>query len=159
MAAFRAPSYEGPYEAVDVVLAGDPSAQTSNGVWEDPFVWFDDKHQVWNLLLQAGLYPGITENECSTVRSSGLAYSEDGVHWIRSPVPPFGNTIQQSDGTEWTTSTRERPKLFFNENGEPVALISAVSGGDRRWSCKQKAGVDWTFTHVQPIGGTAGIRV
>jgi len=157
--AFRAKSYKGPYESVDVVLAGNPGKETPFGVWEDPFVWFDEKHEVFKLLFHAGFYPGILENKCSTMRSGGLAFSTDGVNWIRSPVPPFSNTIQQVDGTEWTTSTRERPKLIFNDQGEPIALTSAVSGGDRHWSCKQTDGVDWTYTHMQPIGASSTVYV
>merc|ERR1711948_22964 len=138
-------------EPVDVILAGNPGFQTPFGVWEDPFVWFDEQRQVWKLMFHAGMYPGNLHNWCSTSRSGGLAYSEDGVTWIRSPVPPFSNIVAYEDGSTWTTSTRERPKLVFDSEGAPIALITAVSGGDPSWSCKQTDGVDWTFTHMQPV--------
>ena len=86
------------------------------------------------MLIHAGFYDGKCldgySQQCCTIRSGGLAYSEDGVNWVRSPIAPFSNAIKQADGTTWTTSTRERPKLYFDASGAPAALFSGVTGGD-----------------------------
>jgi hypothetical protein len=57
---------------------------------------------------------------------SGHAYSEDLIHWTQQPTQPFPNWYMRDDGTNVTISTRERPKLFLNDQNEPIALMNGV---------------------------------
>ena len=53
---------------------------------------------------------------------SGHAFSRDGLaNWTVSPVEPFSFTVKYDDGTTGLLSTRERPKLLFDQTtGEPT---------------------------------------
>ena len=74
------------------------------------------------------------------------------LHWVRSPTPPFSNTVTHADGRTKLYGTRERPKLSLDADGHPNGLFNAVIGGELPWVCKDTPGVDWSFTLFQPIG-------
>ena len=100
---------------------------------------------------------------------SGHAYSLDGHNWTFSgDDEPFGGTVQYTDGTSKTFSTRERPQLIFADRNRstPIGLTSAVSPQPLGpWcdecregacsQCKTTLGRDWTYTAYQPLA-TAG---
>ena len=49
---------------------------------------------------------------------------------MTSPHPPYSNLVQVTDGSSYTVSTRERPKLLFDAvTGAPTHFISGVCGG------------------------------
>jgi len=141
--AYTAPSWRGPYTRVDFTFHGD----AGKGTWEDPFVWWDHRHNAWKLLSH--VYAGTGSHYADRV--GGYGYSYDGINWFRSPVPPFDNHVTHSDGPTSTLTTRERPKLFFaSDRVTPLALFSGVASvpnGD-----KDKCGEDWTYTMAQPVG-------
>ena len=51
--------------------------------------------------------------------------AQDGFTWHMSPTPPYGTQIKLSSGETITVSTRERPKMFFDESGQMTHLFSA----------------------------------
>ena len=64
---------------------------------------------------------------CDPIAISGHSFSRDGLVWTSSNTQPFFNTANVSDGSVVQMSTRERPKLLFDEvSGEPTHLITAV---------------------------------
>lgn len=151
--AYKAPSWKGPYSRVEFDFEGNPGFGGGSG-WEDPFVWYDNKQTVWKMLFHTVPQPQcpVLGCKCLSMRVGGFAYSKDGIHWIRNPMPPFDNKVTHTDGSTTTFSTMERPKLFFSKNGDPVALFTGVSGNPLPWGCKIEAGVDYTYTLMQPIG-------
>ena len=50
--------------------------------------------------------------------------AQDGFTWHMSPTPPYGTQIKLSSGETITVSTRERPKMFFDESGQMTHLFS-----------------------------------
>ena len=49
-----------------------------------------------------------------------------------SPTPPYGTQIKLSSGETITVSTRERPKMFFDESGQMTHLFSARGSSSLR---------------------------
>jgi hypothetical protein len=88
--------------------------------------------------------------------------------WHVSPIEPYDNVVTYADNnTTQIFSTMERPKLMFDAEGNPIAITNGVSpvypcdtckgfgdapkAGGCCW-CKVKAGEDWTYTLMQPLG-------
>ena len=95
--------------------------------------------------------------------------------WHVSPDEPYDNIVQYADKlgqirSSQTFSTMERPKLMFDAEGNPTQITNGVSPvypcdsckgfgdapkeGGCCW-CKVTPGEDWTYTLMQPIGGTS----
>ena len=62
---------------------------------------------------------------------------------------PCGRHRVYPGGRGVVLSTRERPKLAMDDDGNPLALFTGVAAP--KPGCKQVSGVDWTFTHAQPV--------
>jgi len=63
--------------------------------------------------------------------------------------------VHTTDGKQLRLSTRERPKLMFDDSGEITHLITGVCP---QHSCAPTAAVNckmtaWDFMMVQPLGG------
>ena len=59
---------------------------------------------------------------------AGHAFSLDGVDWLTSDVPPYGNAVTYEDGTTRSFATVERPHLMFDrDSGEIAYLVNGVS--------------------------------
>ena len=58
--------------------------------------------------------------------------AQDGFTWHMSPTPPYGTQIKLSSGETITVSTRERPKMFFDESGQMTHLFSARGSSSLR---------------------------
>ena len=157
-----APSWRGPWRTRGrVVWHGDGGAGCQQragkwvcGGWEDPFIWLDTRRHVWKMV--AHVWPSWLPDEpaCDhdySKREAGFAWSHDTVNWHRSRVPPFDNRVTHVDGRVSVLSTRERPKLVFDDDGRPTALFSGVSANPPPWGCKIKPGVDSTYTLYVPI--------
>jgi hypothetical protein len=74
--------------------------------------------------------------------------------WHVSPIEPYDNVVTYADNnTTQIFSTMERPKLMFDAEGNPIAITNGVApkAGGCCW-CKVKAGEDWTYTLMQPLG-------
>eukprot|EP01064_Diplonema_japonicum_P026915 TRINITY_DN3852_c1_g2_i1.p1 TRINITY_DN3852_c1_g2~~TRINITY_DN3852_c1_g2_i1.p1 ORF type:complete len:381 (+),score=65.11 TRINITY_DN3852_c1_g2_i1:41-1144(+) len=149
---WRADSWKGPWKAKDIIWEGNGG----QGRWEDPFIFYEPVMRVWKMI--AHVWPNYSPDEpaCDynySLRVAGFAYSLDGVTWVKSPIPPFTNSVPHTDGSVSQMSTRERPKLIFAVDGHtPIGLANGVSSLPEPWGCKTKAGVDWTYTLVAPIG-------
>ena len=139
---------------------------------EDPFL-YTDKRGHWHLLVHRYDYRnGYPQNPNATqpMLVSGHAYSEDGLDWHYSPVPPYEAIVRLQSGKEIHYSTFERPHLVFDENREPIYLLNGVAelpGGaptgncdhcDARPGsehscvvCKTSLGYDWTYTLVSAL--------
>jgi len=141
---FTAPNWKGPWTGVRYTIGGDPGA----GIWEDPFIWRDKRG---NFKMISHVYPQSSAHFYD--RISGFAYSYDGFHWFRQPWQPYTNEVQHTNGTIGYTiayTTRERPKIFFDEDGTtPLALFTGVARGENCYDCKQECGTDWTFNLAQ----------
>eukprot|EP01065_Artemidia_motanka_P027846 TRINITY_DN33041_c0_g1_i1.p1 TRINITY_DN33041_c0_g1~~TRINITY_DN33041_c0_g1_i1.p1 ORF type:complete len:358 (+),score=102.20 TRINITY_DN33041_c0_g1_i1:54-1127(+) len=138
---------------------GDPERH-----WEDAFLWFDRRGS-WHLVYHVYcLQPYASGKECY----SGHAFSHDGFDWTFSGTEPFNGTVQFTDGTAATFSTRERPKMIFAASDaartKPIGVITGVSSQpvspacdscyDHTCSqCKITSGRDWTYTVLQPFAG------
>eukprot|EP01064_Diplonema_japonicum_P014473 TRINITY_DN22122_c0_g1_i1.p1 TRINITY_DN22122_c0_g1~~TRINITY_DN22122_c0_g1_i1.p1 ORF type:complete len:365 (+),score=53.71 TRINITY_DN22122_c0_g1_i1:46-1140(+) len=149
---YRADSWKGPWKKTPIVWSGDGG----QGVWEDPFIFYDPVMSVWKMI--AHVWPSYAPDQpaCDhnySLREAGFAYSFDGIHWVKSSTPPFDNKVQHTDGSTTALSTRERPKVIFAADGHtPIGLSNGVSANPEPWGCKDKPGVDWTYTLVVPIG-------
>jgi hypothetical protein len=111
---------------------------------EDPFLWRDKRgnwhtHNHWMIDL---------------VEHDGQKWPRVGVHtYARALTGPwhfklqeaFNSTVNYTDGTIQTLKRRERPKLFFSDDGEmtPLYLINGVQE-------MGQTGLSSTF--IQPIG-------
>jgi hypothetical protein len=53
-------------------------------------------------------------------------FSTDGYEWHTSATQPFTTQVLTTNGETVTVSTRERPKMLFDETGKPTHLITGV---------------------------------
>lgn len=67
-------------------------------------------------------------HECVNSTVSAHAFSEDGFTWFMSPVSPYGTQVELTTGETVTVATRERPKLYFDANGQKTHLFNGVCG-------------------------------
>ena len=58
---------------------------------------------------------------------SGHAYSIDGYNWTFSPIQPYSNAVQRTDGTVQHFATLERPKLLWGDAEDPFREYRAGS--------------------------------
>ena len=149
---FRADSWEGPWTRHDIKWSGSGG----NGSWEDPYLWYDPVRKVYKMLSH--VWPSYAPDQpaCDhnySLREAGYAFSYDGIHFTKYVGNPFDNKVVHVDGSVTYLSTRERPKVIFADDGRtPIGLSNGVSSNPEPWGCKDKPGVDWTHTLVQPIG-------
>ena len=115
--------------------------------WEDPTLWFDDDHN-FHVLVHAYPQMGCKEYNCVV---GGHGFSPDGYQWYWSANPPFSANVTHRNGTTLSYATRERPFLFL-EQGRPAALFTGVTLEGRP---KQRVGVDYSFTLMQPVAAAA----
>lgn len=147
MELYTAPSLTGPWTLLTEVATGGVQ-----GVYEDPYLYRDARGN-WHAIFH--VYDASTPcGECLSPVVSGHSYSQDGINWRASPVSPFGNVIQLTNGRNLTVSTRERPKLAFNAAGEPEYLINGVCAGTS--SCPPTPAVNckynwWDMTLIQAL--------
>ncbi|KAH7081559.1 hypothetical protein BKA63DRAFT_589131 [Paraphoma chrysanthemicola] len=111
---------------------------------EDPFVW-RDKRGHWHALAHWMI---------DIVEKNGTKYPRVGAHmysrtlegkWNFKLQEAFSSKVEFTDGNVETFNRRERPKLFFSEDGEvtPLYLVTGV----------QKLGTTTTsYTLIQPVG-------
>ena len=98
-----------------------------------PFLWQDNRghwHALGHVFLQSPC--GTTDPQSVTPSCNYIAghmFSRDGLYnWTTSSVEPYSFAFKYDDGTSGLVSTRERPKLLFDEvTGEPTYLYTAVA--------------------------------
>lgn len=151
-----------PWEHVVTIRAtGSPIS----GNYEDPFFFIDARGN-WHILYHVYRTGGESAHNCTPGNDgavvSGHYFSQDGLSWITSPTMPYLNVITLADGTNQLLTTRERPKMIFNSDGEPTHLSNGVCPSPGNWntpiSCPQvQTGCvdckynDWDFTNVSPL--------
>jgi hypothetical protein len=116
---YRGPNVTGPWDYVLNI----PSGRTP-GIFEDGFLYQDGRgnwHQFFHTYTMTCDTP-----RCDPTAISGHSFSADGLRWYSSCVQPYFNTANVTDGSTVRMSTRERPKLIFGADGEPVALSNGV---------------------------------
>lgn len=151
----RSKSISGPWTVVT-------SLQHSNGppgTYEDAFLYIDDRgfHLLWHVYNTNEHPPH--GHECIDSTVSAHSYSEDGFSWFLSPIQPYGTQVVLSDGNTITVATRERPKLFFDENGRMTHLFNGVCGAPACPDGPPTGCVDckydsWDFTLIAPLLST-----
>lgn len=72
------------------------------------------------------------------------AYSMDGRTWNCSDIPPYNGSIPFDDGKTDIVTKRERPKLLFDSNGEPIVLFTAIVTQNHHVD-------DYSYTLATPI--------
>jgi len=127
------------------------------GVYEDPFLYIDTRGN-FHLILHVYRTSGTDSQVCQPGHDgsvvSGHWFSPDGFTWTSSYVSPYPNTITLDNGVVQTVSTRERPKILFNAQGEPTHLSNGVCAGSTYCpptpcvNCKYDW---WDFTNVSPL--------
>jgi hypothetical protein len=111
-----------------------PISATGNriaGNYEDPFLYIDARgnfHILYHV-YRTGPVGGDAHN-CLPGHDgavvSGHYFSLDGLKWQTSATMPYGNVIALADGSSQLLTTRERPKMLFNAEGEPTHLSNGV---------------------------------
>ena len=93
---------------------------------------------------------------------SGHYYSADGFTWAAASTPPYGNVVNITDGSALLLTTRERPKMIFNANGDPTHISNGVCPSPGNFTtpfscptvstgCVDCKYDDWDFTNVSPL--------
>ena len=67
------------------------------------------------------MYETTVTDECVDSLVSAHIFSLDGINWVGSKTSPYTTQVRTTgEDSPITVSTRERPKLFFNEDGVPL---------------------------------------
>lgn len=67
------------------------------------------------------VYETTVTDECVDSLVSAHIFSLDGINWVGSKTSPYTTQVRTTgEDSPITVSTRERPKLFFNEDGVPL---------------------------------------
>lgn len=112
---WRAPNITGPYDFVTQITRGG-----TPGIFEDGLLWID-KQLNWHMLFHTYTMPDV-----DPIAISGHSFSRDGLDWVPACVQPYFNIANVTDGSQVVMSTRERPKLLFNSEGEPTHLFNGI---------------------------------
>lgn len=88
---------------------------------EDPFVW----HNGTCFEMIAKDLNGKSTGE---YHSGAHFVSDDGIHWACTGKV-YSRKVMQSNGSEITLGSLERPQLLFDGDGNPKALFAAVADG------------------------------
>jgi hypothetical protein len=161
---YRSPAIHGPWtKIVDLQPILDGAGGGILGKYEDPYMYQDHPkyggnwHVIYHVYNTSDGRHGGTD-ACFNTTVSGHIFSEDGLTWHPSPIPPYGARIALSGGTSVTVSTRERPYVYFNAEGEMTHLFNAVCAatGD---NCAAHTGTgcvdckyhQWDYNLVAPL--------
>ncbi|OAL52106.1 hypothetical protein IQ07DRAFT_403431 [Pyrenochaeta sp. DS3sAY3a] len=138
---FTADAWDGAYTLVNKATwnTSDYSATWT----EDPFVW-RDKRGHWHALAHWMI---------DIVEKNGTKYPRVGAHmfsrtleggWQFKVQEAFNSSVAFTDGSTEVFNRRERPKLFFSDDGEvtPLYMVNGV----------QPLGSPLSYTLIQPIG-------
>jgi hypothetical protein len=138
---YLADHFTGPYDLVSTPNYTD---------WtEDPFLW-QDKRGHWHFLVH-WMIDYVNSNGTKRGPNVGAhAYARDyeGPWTFNNHTTAFNTTVPFTDGTTIEYYRRERPKVFFSDDGEmtPLYLVTGV---------QPNSSSSRTYTLVQPIGEAA----
>ncbi|KAF9891834.1 hypothetical protein FE257_003319 [Aspergillus nanangensis] len=136
---YHAESYQGPYSlrSEPGFIEIDPSFRS-----EDPFLW-RDKRGHWHFLVH---HMVDIELGKKGPRVGAHVYARDweGPWHYNNLTLAYNTTVEFTDGASTEYYRRERPKLYFSDDGEmtPLYLINGVQEFDSSAS----------YTLIQPIG-------
>ena len=150
----RADTVAGPYVPVGNMTT---SGTGPGGHLEDPQIW-TDKRGNWHCLFHLFQY-GKNNGTCAGTHVSSHHYSEDGLNWHTIDAEPYSNAVELTNGDTQMVATRERPKLFFNQDGEMTHLLNGVCGVPFCTRCYGPCGpgccdckyFNWDYTLIQPL--------
>ena len=92
------------------------------GLTNSPFLYTDAKGR-FHLLYH--VYTTEQEDTCTNSTVSAHVFSLDGHEWHAHPISPYGTRVQATSG-DVVVATRERPKLFFDEQRQMTHLWNGV---------------------------------
>lgn len=117
---------------------------------EDPFVW-RDKRGNFHMLLHALESADNGVGSGPKVGRHAYARGWDGQWTYNNKTLAYSTYVEFTDGTATNYSRRERPQLFFSDDGEmtPLFLTNGV----------QEVDTSQSYTIVQPIGDGANAFV
>ncbi|KAI1819799.1 hypothetical protein F4861DRAFT_110044 [Xylaria intraflava] len=135
---YKAQDFSGPYD-----LAVEPHNTDRS---EDPFLW-QDKRGNWHFLVH---YMVDIDLGRKGPRVGAHVYAR---HWqgpwtFNNRTLAYNTTVEFTDGGSTVYYRRERPKLYFSDDGEmtPLYLLNGV----------QEFNQTGSYTLIQPIGPGAG---
>ncbi|PSN74035.1 hypothetical protein BS50DRAFT_605708 [Corynespora cassiicola Philippines] len=139
----KADSYIGPYS----LIKKQPwnTSDYSDHWSEDPFLW-RDKRGNWHILVHWMV--DIAERGEKFPRVGGHLFSRELTgNWTWKLQEVYNTTVHFTDGSRTDYLRRERPKLFFSDDGEmtPLYLVNGV----------QQFNSSGSYTLIQPIGKSA----
>ncbi|KAJ6109669.1 hypothetical protein N7486_001904 [Penicillium sp. IBT 16267x] len=131
-----AAAYAGPYTAVHRRPVFEEAS-------EDPFVWVD-KRGNFHMLVHS-LLPDAGFGDGPNVGRHAYSRSWDGPWTFDMETVAFDTTVWFSDGSRIEYYRRERPSLYFSEDGEmtPLFLSTGV----------QEINSSASYSLIQPVGG------
>ena len=131
-----APNFRGPYTKIE-------SQPIFENHVEDPFLW-QDKRGNFHMLMHS-LEPGGGFGDGPKVGRHAYASKFEGPWKFNNQTLAFNTTVDFTDGTSVDYFRRERPQLFFSEDGKmtPLYLTNGV----------QEKGQGDSYTIVQPLKG------
>lgn len=131
-----AKGFKGPYTKI----GSQPIFENSN---EDPFLW-QDKRGNFHTLLHS-LEAGGAFGDGPKVGRHAFARRFEGPWTFNSQTLAFNTTVQYTDGTSVNFYRRERPQLYFSEDGQmtPLYLTNGV----------QENNSPQSYSIIQPLAG------
>lgn len=135
-----APSYKGPYTK----LQKTPVFENGN---EDPFVW-KDKRGNYHMLLHS-LEPEGGFGNGPKVGRHAFATSYAGPWTFGDKSLAFSTEVQYKDGRKIDFFRRERPQLYFSEDGNMTPLLMTTGVQERN--------NPMSYTVIVPVGD-AGVK-
>ncbi|KAF3045035.1 hypothetical protein E8E12_005196 [Didymella heteroderae] len=138
---FTALNYNGTYTQIFTVPW---NTSDYSPTWaEDPFVW-RDKRGHWHALAHWMI--DITERSQKYPRVGAHMFARNLTgSWTFKLQEAFNSTVNFTDGSVETFNRRERPKLFFSDDGDLTPLYM-VNGVQRMGTTTE------SYTLIQPIG-------
>ncbi|KAG7098382.1 hypothetical protein E1B28_000340 [Marasmius oreades] len=140
---FQAPDFEGIYDKIKIQTW---NTSDNSPTWtEDPFLW-RDKRGNWHILAHWMI--DIAERGEKYPRVGAHLYSRDlSGNWTFKLQEAYNTTVVFTDGGRTDYMRRERPKLFFSDDGEMTLLY--FSSGVQEFNSSA------TYTVIQPLGQRA----
>ena len=131
-----APHYTGPYSKIQ----SQPIFSAPN---EDPFVWRDKRGHFH--LLTHSLEPEGGFGDGPKVGRHAYSKTLEGPWTFNNRTLAFSTLVEYTDGSSVNFCRRERPQLFFSEDGEmaPLYLTNGV----------QEVGSGTSYSIIQPLSG------
>lgn len=115
---------------------------------EDPFIWRNSRG--WHLLMHSMMGP--------MADTRGIhGFSEDGLRWMLLPDNMWPTTVQWTNASNTTFYRRQAPTLYFDDEGVPVMLQTAVDHLTAPNSSVEHPeggcwwGTGWTYASQLPI--------